>query len=169
MKFAITLLLPVTLFFSGCAGYHMGAARPKFMGDIQTIAVEPVKNDTMEPRLEILAANTIIKQIQQDGTYKIAPKDTADAILTTTITKIERDPARGVRGNVIATREFNLILTMKFQVTRRVSGAVVESSATEGRTSFFVGNDVQQEERQALPLACENAAIRMVSQITEGW
>jgi hypothetical protein len=44
-----------------------------------------------------------------------------------------------------------------------------------GKTSFFVSGsnalaaDVNQDERQALPLAIEDAATRLVSQISEGW
>ena len=39
----------------------------------------------------------------------------------------------------------------------------------DGTTSFFVSNDVEQDERQAIPLAAEQAAIRLVSQISEGF
>jgi hypothetical protein len=44
-----------------------------------------------------------------------------------------------------------------------------------GRTTFFVSGsnalaaDVLQDERQALPLAAEDLAVRLVSQISEGW
>ena len=38
-----------------------------------------------------------------------------------------------------------------------------------GTTSFFVGTDVVTDERQALPLATEELATRLVSQLSEGW
>lgn len=154
---------------SACAGYRLNSSRPKFMGDIQTVAVPIFKNETLEPRIDAIAAGTLIKQIQQDGTYKVAPIADADAILQGTITEIRRSPARSVRGNVLATREFELFITIRYTVTRRVSGAAVESQQVVGNTSFFIGGDVQQDERQAIPLALEDAAIQIVSQISEGW
>ena len=38
-----------------------------------------------------------------------------------------------------------------------------------GLTSFFVGEDVNTDERQALPLAAEQLAGHLVSQLSEGW
>ena len=38
-----------------------------------------------------------------------------------------------------------------------------------GTTSFFVGTDVTTDERQALPLATEELATRLVTQLSEGW
>ncbi len=46
-----------------------------------------------------------------------------------------------------------------------ISGA----SEVIGTTSFFVGTDVTTDERQALPLATEELATRLVSQLSEGW
>jgi hypothetical protein len=51
----------------------------------------------------------------------------------------------------------------------------LESRGVNGQTSFFVSGtnvlaaDVLQDERQALPLAAEELAVRLVSQISEGW
>ena len=38
-----------------------------------------------------------------------------------------------------------------------------------GPTSFFVGSDVATEEEQAIPLAAEDLAVHLVSQLSEGW
>jgi hypothetical protein len=38
-----------------------------------------------------------------------------------------------------------------------------------GVTNFFVNRDVVTDERQALPLATEDLATRLVSQLSEGW
>ena len=38
-----------------------------------------------------------------------------------------------------------------------------------GNTSFFVTSDVTTDERQALPLATEDLATRLVTQLSEGW
>jgi hypothetical protein len=39
----------------------------------------------------------------------------------------------------------------------------------EGTSRFFVQNDVPAQERQALPLAFEDASVQATSFLTEGW
>src|SRR5687767_4679204 len=120
-------LLALTLILGGCAGYTVGPIKPKFMEGVQTIAVPSVKNDTLEPRVEVVLASTIIKQIQQDGTYRIARENEADAILECTLTDMQRRPQRGVRGNVLQTREFDLILRLRYRVMDRVTGRELDA------------------------------------------
>jgi outer membrane lipopolysaccharide assembly protein LptE/RlpB len=171
----LAFLLPlVALLFSGCAGYHIGPIKPKSMREVKTIAVPSFKNDTLEPRVEVLLANALIKQLQQDGTYKVVREGDADATFEGSLDEILRRPSRSVRGNVLQTREYTLILRVRFRVTDR-SGRVLEQRSLTGQTSFFVSGtdtlaaDVNQDERQALPLAAEDAAVRIVSQLSEGW
>ena len=157
------------LLLSGCAGYHIGPIKPQFMEGVQSLAVPAAKNETLIPRMEVLVADTVIKQIQQDGTYKIERMDRADAVLELKVTELRRRPARSVRGNVLATREFTMDLTIRYAVKRRSDGKTLDERSVVGRTSFFVSGDVEQDERQAIPLATEEAATRLVSQISEGW
>lgn len=156
------------LLWSGCGGYHIGPIKPGFMKDVKTISVENFKNNTLEPRIEVLVADTVIRQIQQDGTYRIASPASADAIMEGTINNIRRHPSRTVRGNVLATSEFTLNVELGFVLKRR-DGTVIQSRNIVGNTSFFVSGDVNQDERQAIPLAVEDAAVHLVSQISEGW
>ena len=174
MRFAFLFPL-VALLFSGCAGYKIGPIQPKIMEGIRTLAVPSFKNDTLEPRVEVLLANALIKQFQQDGTYQITDEKNADAIVEGTLERIQRRPARSVRGNVLATREYTLELKCRFRVTNRVTGAIIDTRAINGTTSFFVtgsdaiASDVNQDERQAIPLAAEDMAVQLVSQLSEGW
>ena len=175
MRFLPVAALAAALSLAGCAGYQIGPIKPKLMDGVNTIAVSTFKNDTLEPRVEVLMANSIIKQIQQDGTYKIARENEADALLEGSLDEIQRRPARSVRGNVLQTREFNLVLRVKYKVTNRRTGQPIFQRNVTGTTSFFVSGsntiaaDVYQDERQAIPIAAEDLATRLVSQISEGW
>jgi Lipopolysaccharide-assembly len=175
MRFVSVLVAGLTLSLAGCAGYRIGPIKPKLMDGINTIAVSTFKNDTLEPRIEAQMANSIIKQVQQDGTYKIARENEADAVLEGTLDEIQRRPARSVRGNVLQTREFNLVLRVRYKVTNRRTGQQIIQRSVNGTTSFFVSGsntiaaDVNQDERQAIPIAAEDLAARLVSQISEGW
>ena len=121
------------------------------------------------PRIEVLVTDTLIKQLQQDGTFLITTDDKADATLSGEILRINRTPARSVRGNVLATTEFNLGLTVKYSLAGRDGKQLAGGGEVTGSTSFFVSSDVTTDERQALPLATEDLATRLVAQLSEGW
>lgn len=154
---------------SGCAGYRLGDVKPNHLNDIRTIAVLNFRNNTYHPRIETLVTNTIIKQFQQDGTFRITTEDKADAVLDGVVVGIGRSPTRSVRGNVLATDEFNLTVTVGYTLRDKSGKPRVGPANLSGVTSFFVGGDVTTDERQALPLAAEELATRLVSQISEGW
>ncbi|HMJ06043.1 MAG TPA: LptE family protein [Chthoniobacterales bacterium] len=165
--FPCVLLLALSL--SGCAGYHIGSVKPRYLADVQSIAVPTFHNKTFLPRIEVLATNTVIKQLQQDGTYRIRNEGDADAVLHATIEAVNRTPARSVRGNVLATTEFNLTVRVIYTLEGRDGKRLAGPIGVIGDTSFFVGSDVTTEEQQALPLAVEELAVRMASQLSEGW
>jgi hypothetical protein len=154
---------------SGCLGYHIGPVKPYYLRDVHTIAVPTFKNRTLIPRLEVLVTDTVIKQLQQDGTFQIASSDNASATLTGEIYRINRVPARSVRGNVLATKEFDLALVVKYTLIGQDGNPLAPTVEVVGTSSFFVSTDVTTDERQALPLATEDLATRLVTQLSEGW
>jgi hypothetical protein len=161
--------LVVALLLSGCAGYHLGPAKPAYLREIHSIAVPTFRNATLVPRIEVLVTGTVIKQFQQDGTYRITNEDKADATVKGEIIAVGRSPARSVRGNVLATTEFNLVLRVRYTLIGRDGKTIAGPSQAAGSTSFFVGEDVSTDERQALPLAADQLAVQLVSQLSEGW
>jgi outer membrane lipopolysaccharide assembly protein LptE/RlpB len=163
------LFIAVFLLLTGCLGYHVGPVKPNVLQDIHSIAVPTFENKTLLPRIEVLITDSVIKQLQQDGTYRIANENNADAILKAEITDISRAPARSVRGNVLATTEFNLTMHVKYKVETSSGTVLMPSAEVVGTTSFFVGTDVTTDERQALPLAAEELATHLVTQLSEGW
>lgn len=168
MKRAFVTFL-VGLFLGGCAGYHLGPAKPSYLSQVHSIAVPVFRNTTLVPRIEALTTSTIIKQFQQDGTYRITNEDNADAVLKGEVFAVGRSPARSVRGNVLATTEFNLALRVRYTLVGRDGKTIAGPSEASGTTSFFVGDDVSTDERQALPLAAGELAGHLVSQLSEGW
>lgn len=161
--------IAVSLLLSGCLGYHVGPVKPSVLRDVHGIAVPTFENKTLLPRVEVLITDSVIKQLQQDGTYRIANENNADAILKAEISEIIRTPARSLRGNVLATTEFNLAMHVKYKLETPSGTVLMPSTEVVGTTSFFVGEDVTTDERQALPLAAEELAIHLVTQLSEGW
>ena len=152
----------------GC-GYKLGEIRPTPMRSVRNLAVPTFKNKTYEPRVEVLLADTLIKTLQEDGTYTIVSEDNAEAILNCTLTRIERSSLRSVQNNVLATAEFGLRLDIAYQVSDRVTGSILKKGRVNGDTSFFSNTDLQTAERQAIPVAARNAAIKLTTEVAEGW
>ncbi len=187
--FGIPLLLPalcLLLGLSSCAGYRLGTLKPSSMERVKSLAVPAFKNQTLEPHVEVLLASTLIKQLQQDGTYRIADEKDADAVVEGSLERITRNPARGVRNDFYQTSEYTLDLVLRIRVVERASGVVLSEREVHGNSSFFVSGssrsgsprdteinariaNVNRDERQAIPLAAEDAAIRLTSYLTEGW
>jgi hypothetical protein len=159
----------VCLFLGGCLGYHIGPAKPYYLRDVHSIAIPTFENNTLIPRIEVLVTDTVIKQFQQDGTFQITSNENADAILKAEISRITRSPARSVRGNVLATSEFTLVMRLTYKLVGRDGKPIAPPGEVTGGTSFFVGTDVVTDERQALPLAAEELATHLVAQLSEGW
>jgi outer membrane lipopolysaccharide assembly protein LptE/RlpB len=152
----------------GC-GYKLGEIRPTPMRSVRNLAIPTFKNKTYEPRVEVLLADTLIKTLQEDGTYTIVSEDNAEAILSCTLTKIERRSLRSVQNNVLATAEFGLRLDVAYQVSDRVTGSILKKGKVSGNSSFFSNSDLQTTERQAIPVAARDAAIRLTTEVAEGW
>lgn len=163
---ALTAVLAASL-LAGC--YTLGDARPSMMRGIRTLAVPVSKNTTLEPNVEALLADTIVKQLQTDGTYEITYADKADAVVYTTLSRVDRRPARSVRGNVLATSEFLLYTFVDFTVVQTSNGRELMKGQVSGKTSFFVTPDLQTDEMQALPLAFSDTAINLASRLSEGF
>ncbi|MBU3664844.1 MAG: hypothetical protein FGM15_03060 [Chthoniobacterales bacterium] len=161
------LLAAAAALLTGC--YTLGDARPAMMRDITTLAVPVSKNQTLEPNVEAMLADTITKALQTDGTYKIAYSDRADAVLETTLVSAQRVPARSLRGNVIATSEYMLRTTVRYDVVEQSTGRSLMSGQVTGQTSFFVTADLQTDEAQALPLAFSDTATKLASRLGEGF
>ena len=140
------------------------------MEGVHVIAVPTVRNETLVPRIEVLVTDTIVRQLQLDGVYKVTDNlRDADAVLECEIMRFSRTPGRSVLGDVQATEEFNMSMTIHYRVIRKATGEVVDDQNTNGTTSFFVSGDVNQDARQAIPLAAQNGAMHIASEISEGW
>jgi hypothetical protein len=159
----------VVALLSGCAGYTLGPIQPSFMKGTHKLAVPIFDNKTYEPQIQTLVTDTFIKQLQQDGTYEITGLDRADAEIRGSIVAVTRLRARSVIGNVLASSQFNLQVQIRVQVVNPHTGVIMGQRDVTGQTTFFVGNDVPTQERQAIPLAAEDAAVQAASFLSEGW
>jgi outer membrane lipopolysaccharide assembly protein LptE/RlpB len=165
---AVVLLTPPLLLSTGC-GYHLGEVRPTTMRSVRDVAVPTFKNRTYQPRVEVLLANALIRQLQVDGTYTVVGTERADAIIYGTLQNARRIPIRSAVSNVLRTTEYRLTLDINFEVQDRITGAILMSGSVSGSTTFFPTGDLVTDERQAFSVAAQRAMENLARRISTGW
>lgn len=170
MRGLLAALICCATSLTGCAGYTLGPAKPAYLAKIKTISIPTFRSDAIEPRVETLVTSSVIKELQRDGTYRVAPEGAGDATLLGTIESLERTPVRTVRGNVLQPAEFVLEMKIRFELREGgKNGRVIDGGRVSGQASFFASTDLQQDQRQAVPRAAEQAASRLTGQLSEGF
>src|SRR6185369_11233370 len=65
----------------GCAGYNVGPSNGLTAGE-KSVQIVPFSNQTLEPRLGDALTSALRKELQRDGTYKLATQDTGDIVVS---------------------------------------------------------------------------------------
>src|SRR2546428_1930191 len=78
-------LLSLVLLASGCAGYKLGPTNGLAAGE-KSIQIVPFSNQTLEPRLGDAVTAQMRKQLQRDGTYRLATHEDGDILVSGVIT-----------------------------------------------------------------------------------
>jgi len=187
----LTLVIAPALFvLSNCAGYQLGSSKPAAYKDINKIFVPTFENQTLEPRVSTLVTNSVIKRLQSDGTFSLSTKESADAVLVGKIKRIERTQLRAARTDTLKTTELQVYIVVEWSLQDPVTGERIEYAASKnmddtsrdsstslrnrpglviGRTIQFLDPNFQTSERNAIPVAAEDAANTLVSQMADGW
>jgi len=190
--FSLFFAIVTAVMFSGCAGYELGDVKPSVYAGIDNLHVPIFRNDTLEPRLSSIVTNAVIKEIQSDGTYRVSNRGSADAVLVGRITQIQKAQLRAARTDTLESQELRLQLFIEFHLEDPVTGDVIRSTIPEvesskdkrvegdpaifapqgrvvGTTIQFVDPSFQVGERNALSVAAQDAATKLVGQLANGW
>lgn len=164
--------LPCLALLASCANYQMGST-PKGAGlqDVRVLYVPSVVNETDETAVPGPVTNAILQEIDREGTFRHARKDEADAILEVTVKKIERSPIQQSVEQYLTTLQYQLTIILEYRVySMKDKKDVISKTSVRGYTTFFVQGDQTESQRQALPLAAQNAAENLVTALANrGW
>lgn len=153
--------------WAGCAGYRLGPTNGSPAG-ARSIQIQPISNQTVEPRLGEAVTAALRKQFQRDATYRVATRDDGDLLVTGVITQYQRQELSFLPDDVLTVKDFRVSLTARITARERTSGRVILDQAVTGQTTLRVGTDLASAERQALPLLAEDLAKRAVALIADG-
>lgn len=168
MKF--TLLFAPVLFLSSCAGYHLGETRPAVMKGVKTIEVQMFSNASFMPRAGAVTTSAVAEAIVQDGTFRIATLDKADAILEGTVGSIKYTPIRGQRFNTLRPEELINTITINWTVRNAKDPTkIITKGVSTGASDFFATANLQTDRNNALADAAQRASVALVSTLANGY
>lgn len=173
----IMLLLISVCAISGC-GYSTKAVLPE---DVRTIHVDIFHNgiditkevsakdkyEVYRPNLEVDLRDTIVERIFLDGHFKIASKESSDAVLKGEILQYRKDPLR-YRDEVVTEYRISLVCDVKL-VMPEDEGILMEQNNITGDTAYFTTGSLQKSETEALKDVMNDLARRIVNRIVENW
>jgi len=165
-----TLALLVVLALSGCAGYRVGNISGRDLQGVRSVYVPVAKNTSLVPNLGVTVTNAIIRRFNDDGTLTVNQNANADSELDITITNIGHNAIASSNSDIYVTAQYQITIqaTVTF-VNRRLGRKIFENMPVTGSTTFFTQANIQEGERQALPLAAADLANNTVKLVTEGW
>ena len=162
-----TLAVAAGLLLSGCAGYTLGPTNGLAPG-ARSVHIGPVSNSTDEPRLADAVNQALRAQVQSDATFRLSRSDESDIVVTTAILQFVRNPLTFQRGDIVSTRDYEVVLTAHVKAIERGGGRTLIDREVTGRTTIRGNVDLGSAERQAAPLLAESLARNIVTLLSEG-
>ena len=155
------------LVLSGCA-YHLGPTNGVPAG-AKTIQIHPFDNQTLSPRVGDAVTEAVRKQLQQEGTYRLASHgNDSDIIVSGVVTRYQRRGMTYQARDVVTVRDFRVDLTAHVTATERSTGKILFDQIVTGSTLVRAGADLPSNERQALPLLADVVAKKITALVVDG-
>lgn len=127
-------------------------------------------NGTQEPRAEALATTAVTDAIVRDGTYRLADRGSADAVLEGKLVGIRYSTLRGSRLDSLLAEELTNEVMIEWTLRDAKDPAkILATGSSVGQSSFFADSNLQTARRNALPDAFGRAGANLVSRIASGY
>lgn len=152
---------------SGCAGYRVGPTNGTLAGD-KTVQVRPFINQTLEPHLGEAVTAAVRRNLQRDGTYRLATHGESDIVVTGVITRYTRRELSLLPNDVLTAQDYRVNATAQVTARDVHTGKVIFDRAVTGYTLVRVGSDLTSSERQAIPLLAEELAKNATALLVDG-
>ena len=148
---------------TGC-GYS--TTRP-FPTDIQTVHVEMFQSKEFRRELEFRLTESIVKRIEMDTPYRIAPRNKADALLTGEILKVENRNF-GDDVDTDLPRETGSTVVIRYRLQNMRTGRIlVERPRSVYQTSFIP--PVGETFTEGMTRAMDGLAEHIVESMESDW
>lgn len=152
---------------TGCAGYRLGPSNGMAAGE-KSIQIRPFANATLEPRLTDAVTAQLRREIQRDGTFRLATQDDGDIVVTGKISGYRRREIGLSTLDTLMPVDFQITLTVHVTARDRGTGKVVMDRDVTGSAIIQVGTDLTDSERQVLPVLAGDVARNVTALLADG-
>ncbi len=168
-KILYAVLYAVCVAAAGC-GYQMGSVMHP---QVKTIAIAPVKNETIEQMATQFMRQALAEQFDIDHSLKLKTVEEADCVLYGRIMEVKTTSIGFDSTNNEQTympAEFALKILFEFTVI--VPGRtkpLISTRQVVGEATYQVAADNDISRRRGVQQACRNAAEKVVVYTVEAW
>ena len=168
MRIPLSILSALLAFaLCGCAGYRLGPTNGETASE-KSVEVRPFINQTLEPRLGDAVTAALRRNLQHDGTYRLATHGGADIVVTGVLTRYTRHELSLLPNDVLTAQDYRVNATAQVTARDTTTGRVIFDKPVSGYTLVRVGADLTSAERQALPLLAEELAKNATALLVDG-
>lgn len=157
------------LLLSGC-GYHLGhLMHPQ----VKSIAIAPVKNETLVYNVPAILRNTLSEAFMRDGALKVKSLREADCILYARVTEVtyrETTPASFDNEITYRPMEWRIWMTVEFTVV--IPGnkePLIKKQKISADALFQVQADYYVNRQRGIQQCSWHLARKLTQQVTEAW
>ena len=166
---SIVLITVLVFTLTSCVGYRLGNNKPNKFKAIKSLSVPIIGSDVIQPKLQTILTNSIIRSIQEQGSYQIRREKNSDASLIAKIKKIDRKQLRANRENVLETTEMEFSIDLEYKIINNNTGEIIEKGIATGKSTSYLNANFQLTESRSLRSAAEKVAITLTSKLSEGY
>lgn len=157
----------VLLLQAGCASYTFRSSVPE---EMRTIAVPVFENASGFPEADVAVTQAILREIQREGTFKIAKIDDASLVLHGRVLKSRSEAISYDRNYSSRASEYRYYLTVEFSLWERSTGKVlIRDRRLETGTTFSVRGDMLTSLRDAYPRISKDMAREVIDLLLAQW
>ena len=162
----LLLLMGGSILLFGCGTYHVTSAVP---GELRTISVPIFENKTGFPEFGVIATQYTLREIQREGTLKIAPLDSASLKLLCTVSS-ERRAISFNRAYGSRAAEYRYILIAHVTLVERSTGKLLlDNVPIMASTTFLTNDDLLTGMQNSAPRVSKELSRNIVDMILALW
>jgi len=162
------LLLSVSsvLLLAGCGSYHVTSGVPE---EVRTISVPIFENKTGFPEFGAIATQYTLREIQREGTFKIAPLENASYKLLCALSTDQRAVSfNRSYGSRASEYRYKLIASVTL-IERSTGKLLLDNVKVEAVTSFLTHDDLLTGMQNATPRVSKELSRAIVDMVLALW
>jgi outer membrane lipopolysaccharide assembly protein LptE/RlpB len=162
----LLLLMGGSLLLSGCGTYHVTSAVPT---ELRTISVPIFENKTGFPEFGVIATQYTLREIQREGSLKIAPLDSASLKLLCSVSN-ERHAISFNRAYGSRASEYRYTLVAHVTLVERSTGKLLlDDVPISASTTFLTHDDLLTGMQNSAPRVSKELSRNIIDTVLALW